>query len=126
MNSGRLQAIVEHGFTERQARLLELVMRHAGVCVPRQYAQLAGIAQGAKCNAFFDRLVRRGQGQNRDVNDPAAGAHSPISPRPRGRSRLGCRCLSWPCCSVQISRANTPRSSRRIVVTSAGAADAPI
>jgi hypothetical protein len=60
MNPDRLQAIVEHGFTERQARFLELVMRHSGVCVPRQYAQLAGIAQGAKCNAFFDRLVRRG------------------------------------------------------------------
>ena len=60
MNPDRLQAIVEHGFTERQARFLELVMRHSGVCVPRQYAQVAGIAQGAKCNAFFDRLVRRG------------------------------------------------------------------
>lgn len=60
MNPDRLHAIVEHGFTERQARFLELVMRHAGVCVPRQYAQVAGIAQGAKCNAFFDRLVRRG------------------------------------------------------------------
>lgn len=60
MNPDRLQAIVEHGFTDRQARFLELVMRHAGVCVPRQYAQVAGIAQGAKCNAFFDRLVRRG------------------------------------------------------------------
>jgi hypothetical protein len=59
MNPDRLQAIVEHGFTERQARFLELVMRHSGVCVPRQYAQVAGIAQGAKCNAFFDRLVRR-------------------------------------------------------------------
>jgi hypothetical protein len=56
----RIQAIVNYGFTERQARFLALVMRHAGVCVPRQYAQVAGIAQGAKCNAFFDRLVRRG------------------------------------------------------------------
>lgn len=60
MNPDRIQAIVEHGFTERQARFLELVMRHSGVCVPRQYAHVAGIAQGAKCNAFFDRLVRRG------------------------------------------------------------------
>jgi hypothetical protein len=56
----RVQAIVEHGFTDRQARFLALVMRHSGVCVPRQYAQVAGIAQGAKCNAFFTRLVRRG------------------------------------------------------------------
>lgn len=51
------------------------------------------------------------QEQNRDVNDPAEGAHGPISPRPRGRSRLGCRCPSWPCCTVLIPRANTPRSS---------------
>lgn len=58
--AARIRAIVDHGFTERQARFLELVMRHAGVCVPRQYAQVAGIAQGAKCHAFFDRLVRRG------------------------------------------------------------------
>jgi hypothetical protein len=55
-----VDAIVALGFTERQARFLTLVMRHSGVCVPRQYAQVAGIAQGAKCNAFFDRLVRRG------------------------------------------------------------------
>ena len=59
-STARIHAIVEHGFTERQARFLALVMRHSGVCVPRQYAQVAGIAQGAKCNAFFDRLVRRG------------------------------------------------------------------
>ena len=57
----RVRIIVEFGFTERQARFLELVMRHAGLCVPRQYARLAGIAHGgAKCNAFFDKLVRRG------------------------------------------------------------------
>lgn len=36
-------------------------MRHAGVCVPRQYARFAGIANGGKkCNAFFAKLVRRG------------------------------------------------------------------
>jgi hypothetical protein len=58
--SAHVHAIVELGFTERQARFLTFVMRHSGVCVPRQYAQVAGIAQGAKCNAFFDRLVRRG------------------------------------------------------------------
>jgi hypothetical protein len=56
----RIQAVTEFGFTERQARFLVLVMRHAGVCVPRQYARFACVAYGAKCNAFFDRLVRRG------------------------------------------------------------------
>jgi hypothetical protein len=56
----RIQAVTEFGFTERQARFLVLVMRHARVCVPRQYARFAGVAYGAKCNAFFDRLVRHG------------------------------------------------------------------
>ena len=56
----RIQAVAEFGFSERQARFLVLVIRHGGVCVPRQYARFAGVAYGAKCNAFFDRLVRRG------------------------------------------------------------------
>ena len=56
----RVQAVVDFGFTERQARFLVLVMRHAGVCVPRQYARFAGVSYGEKCNAFFDKLVRRG------------------------------------------------------------------
>jgi hypothetical protein len=60
-NDQRVTAIAEFGFSERQARFLELVMRHAGVCVPRQYARFAGIANGGKkCNAFFDQLIRRG------------------------------------------------------------------
>ena len=50
----RIHAVTEFGFTERQARFLVLVMQHAGVCVPRQYAHFAGVAYGAKCNAFFD------------------------------------------------------------------------
>ena len=59
--SQRVQAVVDYGFTERQARFLVLVMRHAGLCVKRQYATFAGVANGGeKCNAFFDRLVRRG------------------------------------------------------------------
>ncbi|MBI3491812.1 MAG: hypothetical protein HY047_08540, partial [Acidobacteria bacterium] len=38
-----------------------LVMRHSGLCVKRQYAAFAGIANGSeKCNAFFAKLVRRG------------------------------------------------------------------
>jgi hypothetical protein len=57
----RIKAIAEFGFTERQARFLVLVMRHAGVCVPRQYATFAGIANGGKkCNALFEKLVNRG------------------------------------------------------------------
>jgi hypothetical protein len=57
----RVRAVIECGFTERQARFLVLVLRHAGVCVPRQYASFAGIANGGrKCDAFFAGLVRRG------------------------------------------------------------------
>jgi hypothetical protein len=56
-----VQVVADYGFTQRQARFLVIVMRHAGVCVKRQYATFAGIANGgAKCNAFFDKLVRRG------------------------------------------------------------------
>jgi hypothetical protein len=57
----RTRAVVDCGFTERQAGFLVLVMRHAGVCIPRQYAGFAGIANGGRrCNAFFDKLVKRG------------------------------------------------------------------
>jgi hypothetical protein len=53
----RVKAVAEFGFTERQARFLVLVMRHAGICVPRQYAAFAGTAYGRHINALFDRLV---------------------------------------------------------------------
>jgi hypothetical protein len=56
----RVRALRARGFTARQSRFLTLVLRHAGVCVPRQYASFAGTVQGAKCNAFFARLVVRG------------------------------------------------------------------
>ena len=63
----RVQAIADVGFTERQARFLVLVMRHAGLCVKRQYAAFAGIAAGGdKCNAFFDKLVQRGYAVSSD------------------------------------------------------------
>lgn len=56
----RVQAVVDYGFTARQAGFLVLVMRHAGLCVKRQYAAFAGVANGGeKCNHFFDKLVRR-------------------------------------------------------------------
>jgi hypothetical protein len=59
--AARVQAVVDYGFSERQARFLVLVMRHSGLCVKRQYAAFAGIANGGeKCNAFFRKLVRRG------------------------------------------------------------------
>jgi len=56
----RTKAIAEFGFTERQARFLDLVMMFGGVCVPRQYAMFAGTAYGHTVSLFFDKLVRRG------------------------------------------------------------------
>jgi hypothetical protein len=57
----RIRAVVDCGFTERQARFLVVVIRHGGICIPRQYASFAGIANGGRrCNAFFDKLVKRG------------------------------------------------------------------
>ena len=53
----RVDAVSEFGFTTRQARFLVSVMLHGGVCVPRQYARLAGTAYGHKVNVFFGKLV---------------------------------------------------------------------
>jgi hypothetical protein len=55
--SERVNAVSEVGFTTRQARFLVTVMLHVGVCLPRQYARLAGTAYGHKVNVFFDKLV---------------------------------------------------------------------
>src|ERR1700692_4884588 len=55
----RVKTVAEFGFTERQARFLVLVMRHAGICVPRQYAAFAGTAYGRRVNVLFERLVER-------------------------------------------------------------------
>ncbi len=55
----RVSAVLEFGFTRRQARFLVLVMRHAGVCLLRQYSAFAGIVHGQKTRAFFHKLVSR-------------------------------------------------------------------
>jgi hypothetical protein len=55
----RVKAVVEFGFTERQAGFLVTVMLHSGVCVPRQYASFAGTAYGHKVTKFFDKLGQR-------------------------------------------------------------------
>ena len=55
----RVSAIAEFGFTQRQARFLAIVMRHAGVCLLRQYSAFAGIVHGQKTRAFFRKLVSR-------------------------------------------------------------------
>jgi hypothetical protein len=44
----RVNAISSFGFTERQARFLLNVLRHAGVFVERQYCSFAGIVHGQR------------------------------------------------------------------------------
>ena len=56
----RISALTEFGFTVRHARFLVTVMRHAGVCLLRQYARFAGLVHGQKTRALFAKLVRRG------------------------------------------------------------------
>jgi hypothetical protein len=56
----RVKAVVECGFTERQARFLVTVMLHSGVCLLRQYTAFAGIVHGQKTRRFFTKLVRHG------------------------------------------------------------------
>jgi len=55
----RIDAVARFGFTTRQAKFLVTVMRHSGVCLPRQYAAFAGIVYGQKTRAFFTGLVAR-------------------------------------------------------------------
>lgn len=56
----RVKAVVEFGFTERQARFLVTVMLHSGVCLLRQYTTFAGIVHGQKTRRFFAKLVKHG------------------------------------------------------------------
>ncbi len=56
----RINAIAEFGFTDRQARFLDVVMLFGGLCVPRQYATFCGIAYGHIVSRFFDKLVQPG------------------------------------------------------------------
>src|SRR2546428_8697437 len=58
-SADRVSAVAEFGFTPRQARFLALVMRHAGVCLLRQYSTFAGIVHSQKTRAFFRKLVSR-------------------------------------------------------------------
>src|SRR5436190_482663 len=56
----RVAGLAAFGFTTRQARFLEIVMRHAGVCLPRQYTAFAGIVHGNNTRTFFAKLERLG------------------------------------------------------------------
>ena len=59
MLDSRIDAMVNEGFTQRQAAFLVTVMLHAGVCMVRQYCAFAGIAHGHNAREFFARLVER-------------------------------------------------------------------
>src|SRR5262249_27044283 len=52
-------AVEKFGLTHRQARFLVTVMRHSGVCVPRQYAAFVGTKYGHKVTQFCDGLTKR-------------------------------------------------------------------
>ena len=63
-NADRLSAgcdrpLTSFGLTDRQARFLVTVMRHAGVFVGRQYAAFAGITHGQKVHDFIRTLLVR-------------------------------------------------------------------
>jgi hypothetical protein len=56
-------AIAPFGFSKRQTRFLDLVMRHSGVCVPRQYAAHEAAAdahRARRCKRSGRRRVVRG------------------------------------------------------------------
>ena len=72
----RVSAVAKFGVTERQARFLTTVMLHSGLCVPRQFATLAGIAYGHKVSRFFDRLVTREYGDRMRLSAQPRGALS--------------------------------------------------
>src|SRR5712692_5811481 len=57
---GRVAAVMEFGFTLRQARFLANVLVYSGVFLERQYRSFAGIAHGQKTHDFLRKLVGRG------------------------------------------------------------------
>ena len=89
----------------RQARFLLAVLKHGGVCVPRQDATFAQTAYGHTVNRFFERLVAARYAvpsgclhnrarvfhlQHRGLYEAIAEPHSPFPPTggggPRGRT----------------------------------------
>jgi hypothetical protein len=53
----QFHGVAAFGFTTRQTGFLLTVLRHAGVCLARQYCTYAGIVRGQKTHDFFGRLV---------------------------------------------------------------------
>jgi len=75
VTSGRVDAVMRFGFTERQARFLVNVLVFSGVFIERQYRAFTGLAHGQKTADFLAKLV-------------AAGYATPITPGALHRGRL--------------------------------------
>src|SRR6516162_4933277 len=56
----RVEALMEFGFTERQARFLAHVLVFSGVFLERQYRAFTGLVHGRKTQDFLTSLVERG------------------------------------------------------------------
>jgi hypothetical protein len=54
---GRVAAVMEFGFTERQARFLVHVLVFSGVFLERQYRAFTGLVHGRKTQDFLTRLI---------------------------------------------------------------------
>jgi hypothetical protein len=60
MRSERVQAVMDFGFREPQARFLLHVLLFSGVFIERQYCAFTGIKHGQKTKGFLTSLVSRG------------------------------------------------------------------
>jgi hypothetical protein len=57
---GRVQKLIDLGFSLRQARFLVHVLVFSGVFIERQYRAFTGLAHGQKTQDFLGKLVTRG------------------------------------------------------------------
>jgi hypothetical protein len=72
---GRVQNLMDLGFSLRQARFLVHVLVFSGVFIERQYRAFTGVAHGQKTHDFLEKLVN-------------AGHATPITPGALHRGRL--------------------------------------
>jgi len=72
---GRIQALMDLGFSQRHARFLVHVLVFSGVFIERQYRAFAGVAHGQKTHDFLAKLVD-------------GGYATPITPGALHRGRL--------------------------------------
>lgn len=50
-STDRIKMVRASCFSERQARFLVLVLKHAGVCLPRQYRRFSGLRMAGRRSA---------------------------------------------------------------------------